>query len=398
MSSYIQNLNQTIIPHFSKYRCESQILADEERRARNVCACVQALAKIPYGRHKLDIDILSKLAPTVEKVIEGRDGPALYVRKDKEFPRKFYVDKASKSLLIISEKHGLFQIKDRYIKICDAVQIRFSKRKPPVARHVFWMVNRKNSLAFTDKEIEIEKKFTDVIDIISFRRRDESQVKGLVINPYDSNLEDMLDELTPKECLEIAMQLTDQLSRIHQAGFVHANIKPENVQITRASNGSLRAKFFNFRHAYDPTSKKKFPKKGFLDYNYGREQVTAPERTHDAIRQLKDKRKQAEAEDRFALGCLIIELQKRKILFSDDFKGWNKELYEHLLLEIQGSPDSIDKELLKAALNLYTFTPYKRSELSKLCEQFETMTLAETSSQFTSKSGETKKAISEADL
>lgn len=82
----------------------------------------------------------------------------------------------------------------------------------------------------------------------------------------DGDLEKLIreGEYTPKDQLDIISQVLSGMADLHEAGFLHGDIKPENVLYTRDANGELHVKISDF----GKTQEIKYDKDGREKHSY----------------------------------------------------------------------------------------------------------------------------------
>ena len=117
--------------------------------------------------------------------------------------------------------------------------------------------------------------------------------------------------------LEIAQGIAAGLAAAHAQGTIHRDIKPENILITRAADGSERAKVLDFGIAAVAESVTKMTRtQGFiLTYAYA-----APEQWNEMPADQMDGRT-----DLYALGCVLYEMLTGNTPFhAHTTAGWMK--------------------------------------------------------------------------
>ncbi len=108
--------------------------------------------------------------------------------------------------------------------------------------------------------------------------------------------------LEPEEALEIARQLCAGLAEAHRAGIIHKDLKPANIILSRAADGSSRAVITDFGLAGEPV-----PEAGDLA---GTPRYMAPELWRGAAA--------SKATDLYALGVILYEMVTGGTPFADE--------------------------------------------------------------------------------
>lgn len=349
---------------------------------QRIISQADAISSFPFNKHKLTPVEILHVATVGELALQDptRKAEAIYLRRGVDgLPRALLIDYQKKSFVILSKKMGQLQKQGAAKKVTDAVEVASIGAQKASTQHFARLVNKQGT-QLSPEEIALERRYGDVHLIVTYVGKKGFEKTTIIQVPYDGSLEDYIElggnpakkRLTLPERLQIFQQIGQKVAKMHQDGSVHNDLKLENVLIRKNPDGSHTIKVADFGLTYNPSEGAFNP---LMGTSYGTSSYTSPEVIAKKGK-LTDETKQGQAEDSFALGCLMYEL-----LHPTESLPWWKECYkffkhkvtadvaitafdkglEEIHAEIKALPaGSKQREILTLCLGLLNKDPAKR--------------------------------------
>jgi len=297
----------------------------------NVIFASKQLSQVEKTQHRLEFKDMVKIAIFAESKFESlskEEKLKLYLsKKDTGLARSIVIDFESKSIIVLSKKHGDIRGFGATKKVTSAVTVPFRQNSANAgqvqgeARSWARLVNRSGRI-IEKREIELARRFSDDVHlVIQYQSsKNPNVLKTTIIEERcDRDLsvhtvfaEQPREKLTEEQVGKVCCGICRSLFKMHGEDFAHKDIKFENVMM---SNGQAKLKDFGFSHGVAGDSAKHYPMYPGLENGYGTKCYTAPEVLGKY--KLPDKSAQAKAEDMYAMGCLLYEL------IADGATPWN---------------------------------------------------------------------------
>lgn len=168
-------------------------------------------------------------------------------------------------------------------------------------------LKRCNELSDTSEQAGVSVPIVQMLDTFTFKQRPCIVMELLDCNAYSALRKHMFAGLPWQQLVQITKCLLKAIDVLHDAGIVHADIKPENIMFTKSDNtGDPIVKLGDFGLSYDETalsSSMAFePLSGYIQSRFYRApevslRLTASENTL-----------YTRAIDIWSLGCVVFEL------------------------------------------------------------------------------------------
>ncbi len=163
-------------------------------------------------------------------------------------------------------------------------------------------------------------------------------------------------------CLRSILQVTRALSALHQKGYLHGDIKPENVLLV----DSLNTKLIDLGFAHRPGENDELLGEGFI---LGTANYVAPELCHDS-------RADSLAVDVYALGLLICESLTGELPFPQEDSS-EKTMWQRRYAQPVWIPPTLAPEPLQRLVYLMTSpNPIDRPSVEVIESQISLLELA----------------------
>lgn len=309
----------------------------------------------------------------------------IYVPRGTEgLSKPVILDFSTKSVIVLPKKESPFQASGSFKKVtlCAEASLKTVTEQPSTV----WVrsVNnpyRTNTKRYTrgekrpevpisqtqkavdemKKEIAIARLFDDDVRLIVFHSNKISEPKMEIIETF-YELGDLDDytanplynkkerkPLTDDHLFEICLQVGNKLAQIHDARYVHNDIKAPNILAKLNPDGSWRVKITDYGLAYNQPSDRIDPD------DYGTADYTAPELKKDALYPpFEDPITQGQAEDAYALGALLYELMEPDLFDPEQFN------YDAFKSKVEALDDGLKKSIALAAVSLLNPNPRER--------------------------------------
>jgi serine/threonine protein kinase len=226
----------------------------------------------------------------------------------------------------LSKKHGTLRAEGTFKRVTDAVEVAPYKERA-VARRIIRMVTKADH-DISDREIDFEERYGNILSWTRYQSKNRPyETKTMILQEaFDNDLYlytkytsgNQRKKLEFNELLEVLLQAASTLHEMHEDGLAHRDVKIKNVLYRKTSDGKVEAKLIDFGHSYR-IDEGKYPKKRAK--GYGTLRYTSP----DALefpKNTSNPRLLAQAEDMYALGCLIYEVYFQKVL------PWGSDTYK----------------------------------------------------------------------
>jgi serine/threonine protein kinase len=230
----------------------------------------------------------------------------------------------------LSKRNGLLQAEGTFKRVTDAVEVAPFKDSASAQRVVRSVSKEDHEI--TDKELELERQYGKILSWARYDAKHRHETKTMILQEgFDNDLY-LYTKYTPanerqklplNELVEVLLQVGETLQEMHADGYVHRDFKVKNVLYRKGTDGKVEAKLIDFGHSYRPDHER-YPRKRAK--GYGTLRYTSPEAL-EFPKDISDPRLLAQAEDMYAIGCLIYEIYFQKELpwGSDTYKACKKD-------------------------------------------------------------------------
>lgn len=305
-SSFVANVLRRI-----SHSAKAPIACD---RLQRIVSCTDALLSGVHDKQPLRYHAAFLISLAAEMMPLQ---PPRYVHQNPWFARAFVIDKLKNRLIILSKKQSIRTAWGANKKMSGATilflddfrtqrAIRLTNRSRKGIPPEILRLNVDRMHLEIDLGIEVNN---DVyVKVEHTNKRGEPKLTW-VETEYQYTLLEMLhaaQELTEAQELSLLQQIVEKLHlKLHAAGIVHQDIKPENVLVTVEPDGTIKAKLTDFGWSYDLIHRLNYYV-GHCD-GYCTPAYTSPERLCPE-KLLTDPIEQGKADDMYAFGCLLYML------------------------------------------------------------------------------------------
>lgn len=300
----------------------------EKQFLKKLAQEVKAISKVPYERHKLTpvqmVKICLIASSKLQKAIKNSTEKYLK-RKKHGLSRSVVLDGKQRTFVILSKKHGKLQAGGTFKSVTDAVEV--STANQIEARRVVCLTNKPDKTV-SIREINFHQRYGKILLWLHHQSAKDPMTKKTTIieEAYDHDLYTFTDYMSPDkqkrisvpELITVLSDIGNTLSKMHEDGVVHQDLKVKNVLYKKDAEGCVQAKVIDFGHSHAP-SQTKFTSKS-ASHRYGTIRYSSPELL-DPKMQHRNLFEQRKAEDMYALGCLFYEIFYQKPL------PWNADVY-----------------------------------------------------------------------
>jgi serine/threonine protein kinase len=277
----------------------------------------------------------------------------LYLEESDLLPRSLFINPTDETVYIFSKQHSTTN-QGGNKKVCDAIKIQCLQNKPKRAFHFKRLSKKKKDRSFSEREINLEMRFSGIHELLSYPSKKGVLKTVLIQDAFDGDLKSLAPTLSSEERLDVFYLIVQKVEHIFEQGFVHGDIKNENVLIKREPKKAVKVKLADFEFAYN-LKLPEYPKSSLLDNEYATKKYSAPEHFVKSIAKITDPSLQGQAEDLFALGILFLKLfSENEDPFESKGYAWSQEWYDTFVEETKEiiEPDlckivTIAKELLR---------------------------------------------------